>query len=293
MSGYFYKNVNISDLVISGSTTVPTYSGFPPSTPFQFIFSGFSKPYNFSYNYLYSTRPSGGGNIAPPQPDVSNYATAYTIPYASGTGTIPTTIPNNPGYSFKHISAYCWGGGGGGGGGGGTGDTGAGYTSGGGGGSGGDGGYAAIQSYPISGTVNYQVGNSGPGGAPGAGATPGSANSGKSGDDGTPGNSSYVIVNGINIVNGPGGKGGTGGGSGNTANNGGRGAKGSNGTGSYATPYSGTTSGNTAAGYYPTQNSGDGGPGGIGGPSGDGGNRGGDRGSPGTIGYVQVYLTYQ
>ena len=102
---YFYNGVDIFNLVSGSGTSVPGYTGFPQSTPFVYT-STIDKPANFSYTYLSS----------PYTTDVSNYATAY-IPLLSG-GTIPTTIPGASGYSFKHISAFCWGGNGGGGGGG-------------------------------------------------------------------------------------------------------------------------------------------------------------------------------
>ncbi len=278
MSSYFYNGMDITNLIEGGSTSVPDYIGFPESTPSIYT-SGLDKPYNFSYSYQGT--------------DVSNYATAFNISHTGGTGTIPTTIPGAPGYSFKHISAVCWGGGGGGGGGGGYGSGGVPikFNPGASGSPGNNGAYAAILSYPINGlTVNYYVGSGGNNGNGGANKIADKGDNGTSGNNGT---YSYVYVDGLSITYSPGGIGGPGGNGGNVVN-------GNSGTtpntpatddSTIASPgYSGTTSANIpGVPVYPAQNTGQGGGGGSTNP---GGNEG-FAGATGTPGYIQVYLTYQ
>jgi hypothetical protein len=180
MSNYLYKGVNISNLIKSGGTSSPPgYGGFPTSTAPTYNTTGLDKPYFFSYL-------SSGV-------DARNYSVAYGIEYSGGSsGPVPTSIPSSPGYSFKHISGYCYGGGGGGGGGGGNSTA----YGGGDGGTGGDGAFAAIISYPISGSVNYVAGNGGNGGS-------GNKVNDAGGNGNTGGSSSLTVgVTSILIANG-------------------------------------------------------------------------------------------
>jgi hypothetical protein len=274
---YFFNGVDISDLIEDGSTTVPDYVGFPKSTPCIYTTTGLDRPYNFSYSYQGT--------------DVSNYATAY-IPTLSG-GTIPTTIPGAPGYSFKHISAFCWGGNGGGGGGGGQGWPNG--EKGGNGGNSGTGGYAAIISYPI-GTqaVNYSVGVGGSPG-PGGDAANGPNGKGEPGTAGGTGGQTYINLNSpsgtTSIIHANGGNGGGGGNGGTSVNPGNSNGNGNGGTGSYTPGYTGTTTGVNSGPNYPpqpTNNTGKGGGGGS--PEGSGK---GSSGPGGVGGSLTVYLTYQ
>jgi hypothetical protein len=277
---YFYNGVDISNLIdTTGSSVPPNYGGFPTSKPHTYTGTGLDKPAIFSYSYQGS--------------DVSNYATAYNLSYTSGADTIPTSITGAPGYNFKHISAYCWGGGGGGGGGGGAGQ-GANIHGGGDGGTGGTGGYAAIVSYPISGNaVKYQVGTGGKGGVGGAGADPSFYNEGKNGNGGSNGNQSYVQVGGINIITGKAGNGGSGGDSGNAEKSPGKAKNGDSTEGSYNESYRGTTIKISAAHMFPKQTGGNGGGSGGGAPNGGPNPKDGSDGGAGNAGYVRVYLTYQ
>jgi hypothetical protein len=282
---YFYGGVNISDLVVSGSTAVPDYVGFPESNSHTYNSTGFDKPYNFSYIY---------GSA-----DVSNYATAVNTSYNSGSGSIPIAIPGAPGYNFKHISAYCWGGKGGGGGGGGSGyPIHKGET----GGDGGAGGYAAIISYPINGlTVKYSVGgggdNTNTGDGSGGDAAPKTGGKGDPGSRGDSGGQSYVSVGNTTIIYGNGGEGGSGGNGGTSTTPGGNKASaGDVGNGAYQPGYTGTTSASNGSPTtnYPNQNYGDSGNGGEGGEYNSNGNAGpGSRGNDGNGGYVQIYFSYQ
>ena len=259
MSGYFFNGVNISDLIQSGTTSAPpsnVYTGFPTSTAPTYKTTGLDKPYNFSFLYNGS--------------DVSNYATAYGIGFNAGTsGAIPTSIPGAPGYSFKHISGYCWGGGGGGGGGGGKN---SGSYGGGDGGTGGNGAFAAIVDYPISGsTVNYQSGGAGNGG---------SGHGSNKGDSGNSGGDSFINIGATTILFA---NGGGGGGGGNTANV----NSGGNGSGGFTAGYTGTTANTSPATSYPNNPSN----GGAGGNASF--NSGVNSGGDGSPGYLYVYLTYQ
>jgi len=266
MSGYFYNGVDISNLIVSSTTSAPpSYTNFPRSIAPTYNSTGLDKPYNFSYQY--------NGN------DVSNYSTAYGIAFNAGnSGSITTTIPNTTGYSFKHISGYCYGGGGGGGGGGGKNSV---SYGGGDGGAGGAGGFAAIVGYPISGqTVNYQSGSGGGGGS--------GENSNK-GVGGSPGGDSYIDVGEITIIHAYGGGGG---GGGNTANvnsgsKPGTAPHGSNGTGTVVSGYTGTFANTSPATSYPNNptNGGGGGNASF--------NSGVNKGGSGSPGYLHVYLTYQ
>ncbi len=264
MSGYYYNGVNISNLITSGTTSVPpSYTNFPTSTAPTYNTTSLDKPFNFSYKY--------NGT------DVANYATAYSLAYTGGkSGSIPISIPNSPGFSFKHISGYCWGGGGGGGGGGGNVNA----YGGGDGGSGGNGGFAAIINYPISGqTINYQVGNSGNGGGGNKGNS--------SGGNGNSGGSSYIYVGNTEILLANGGGGGGGGKTGGSDNKGSTAGSGGNGNGAIASGYTGTTANTSPSTSYPNNPS----------TGGGGGNAKYDNdtnsGGPGAPGYIEVYLTYQ
>jgi hypothetical protein len=273
MSGYLFNGVNVANLIINGSTTVPGYTSFPKSSPCQYTSTGLDKPYNFSYMY--------NGT------DVSNYATAYGFTYNGGntgnSGSIPTTIPNTN-TSFKHISGYCWGGGGGGGGGGSNTNS----YGGGDGGNGGDGAFAAIIDYPISGqSVNYSAGNNGGGGSAGTGkAGDTSANAGSPGKGG---GSSYVYVGNTQIILANGGSGGSGGEIGQFSNKGSAADDGKSGTSSYISGYTGTTSNSSPSTSYPN-NPGNGSNNGLGG---NGVYDDSNSGSDGASSYVAVYLSYQ
>lgn len=264
MSGYFFNGVDISNLITHGTTSAPpSYTGFPKSISPTYTTTGLDKPHNFLYNFNGS--------------DISNYATAYSLAFNGGTsGSISTAIPNMPGYSFKHISGYCWGGGGGGGGGGGNINA----YGGGDGGSGGAGGFAAILNYPISGqSVNYQAGNQGNGGK-------GNTNN-ASGGNGNNGGNSYIDVGSTQIILANGGGGGDGGKTGGGGSKGSTAASGGNGNGSVAANYTGTTANTSPDTSYPNNPS----------YGGGGGNAAYDNktnsGGSGSSGYVYVYLTYQ
>lgn len=266
MSGYYFNGVNISDLIQSGTSAPPSnvYAGFPTSTAPTYKATGLDKPYNFSFQYNGS--------------DVSNYATAYGIGFNAGTsGAIPISIPGAPGYSFKHISGYCYGGGGGGGGGGGK----NGSYGGGDGGTGGNGAFAAIVDYPISGsTVNYQSGSGGGGGR--------GENSNK-GYDGSAGGNSFINIGATTILFANGGGGGGGGATANSGANSkpGTAPSGGNGSSGFAAGYTGTTANTSPATSYPNNPSNGGGGGNA---SYNSGVNSGGNGSPG---YLYVYLTYQ
>ena len=257
MSGFFFNNINIADLIQSGSTSVPGYTGFPESTPFQYT-SGFDKPANFLYTYQGT--------------DISNYTTANMFVSTSNpdTGTIPLQIGNSN-YNFNYISVCGCGGGGGGGGGGNYNSTWG--LSGGDGGKGGAGGYAAVLNYPVSGanSLSYNIGTGGSG----------ENSKGKSG------NNTSVSVGSTTIISCDGGNGGSPGNGadnsnftpGNTGNSGGPGN---------STVISGNIKTNTP-GYPPQQ--GNGWSSGNGGSGGNGTDKSFGPGNSGNNGFVLVYLS--
>jgi hypothetical protein len=167
-SGYLYNGINITNLVASGGTTVPGYTGFPQSFPPSCTYTGFDRPANFSY--------SNNGT------DVSTTMTAHYFQNSTTNTTqnIPILIPNTS-TSFKSISICCAGGGAGGAGGG----SNTNVSSGGDGGNGGDGSYAALLDYPLSGysSINYKIGNFGYGGDGVNGSDVGTGKSGNGGND--------------------------------------------------------------------------------------------------------------
>ena len=250
-SGYYYNNINIANLIQTGSTPVPGFGGFPQSTPFQYS-SGFDKPANFSYTYQGT--------------DISNYTTANMFLSTSNTnsGNIPLQIGNSN--SYFNIVSVCGSGGGGGGGGGGNYYEldGVGYYDGGNGGAGGAGAYGAVLNYHVSGATNisYNVGTGGIG----------ENGTGKSG------NNTSVSVGNTTIIscdgNGsPGAYNGKNGDSGNTPD---------------STVVSGNITTNTSG--YPPQN-GTGWTSGGGGGGGNSTDKSFNSGTPGNTGFVLVYFS--
>lgn len=202
---YYYKGQDISTLLSGSGATITGYSNFPSTS-----YPGASIQQPLPLSYLYNGI------------DICNYCTAFTIANGPGSVTTYTADKANPGstITYKHVSAFCVGGGGGGGGGGGRGFGGTystSYNSGSPGGEGGQGGYGAIFKYPFnSGLLTINVGNGGSGGK-GGGRANILGTSGGNGGAGDPGNaSSLIISNDTNYflyVNG--GNGGDGGGAGN------------------------------------------------------------------------------
>ena len=190
-SSYFYKGINISELVKNGATTIPGYIGFPPSFLPSCNSTGFDKPSLFSYSYQGT--------------DVSNSTTAiYQVTGNTdndgGNGIIPLSIPGTNS-KYNYVSICCSGGGGGGGGAG----SGTNVTGGGDGGPGGNGAYAAVLNCPVSNIseINYSFGS---------GGESGNANNQTSpGEHGNSGGETTVYLGPIGNIVSPGGNGGKGG----------------------------------------------------------------------------------
>jgi hypothetical protein len=278
-SGYFYKNININNLVAPGSTTVPGYIGFPSSFLPSCNDTGFDKPTLFLYSYQGT--------------DVSNSTTAtYNVTNNANndgySGTIPLAIPGTS-IKYNYVSICCSGGGGGGGGGG----NGTNLAEGGDGAPGTSGSYAAVLDCPVSSisAINFSIGS---------GGTSGNANNGVgAGAPGNKGGDTSVSLGIIGSINCEGGFRGNGGGP--TPGS----AKGSNGnktaTSASNIGFSNYTSAITTVNAptytplnYPPQNqsfSPDKGKGAFG--DGGAGNTGGNSsgGKPGNAGFVLVYLS--
>ena len=258
-SGYYYNNINIENLIQSGSTPVPGFN--ISATPFQYS-SGFDKPANFSYTYQGT--------------DISNYTTANMFVSTSNTnsGNIPLLIPNTNGSYFNYVSV-CGSGGGGGGGGGGN------YITelydGGNGGSGGSGSYGAIVAFPLSGatSLSYIVGGGGDG----------------QNTKGTQGGNTSVSVGNTTIISCPGGNGGS---PGNGATINGNGSPGANGYANNSSVIPGYSSiENANSNSYPEfpPQQGNGYTNGNGGGGGNSTTQNFNAGSKGNAGFVLVYFS--
>ena len=171
---YFYKNSDITNFFITGTSTVTGFSGINYTSGSSVLMD---KPYNFNM-----TTPSG---------DISKlmYANVSSLSTV-GPGTI--TVPSN----HNAISAFIMGGGGGGGGGGGCGyNLLWGRYSGGDGSPGGDGNMTISYPYvPIlpGSTITYQVGAQGNNGGGGNDAPKTNGGSGNYGGSGNTGGASYI-----------------------------------------------------------------------------------------------------
>ena len=100
---YLYKSVNISNLTQSGGySTVPGFTGFPLQQVQQNYTSTVTNPFPLSYANV---------NLSTGIPaDVAlNFCTAYTTGALTGNSIINMPLNN---ITYKHISAYGWGGGG-------------------------------------------------------------------------------------------------------------------------------------------------------------------------------------
>jgi hypothetical protein len=274
-SSYKYNGQDVYNLLNStGLSNSTPFKNFPTSPAPQYG-STIDMPLLFNYKV---------NNV-----DLSNTNTAHNGQY-NATGTITITNPpagtiNVP---YKHISAFCCGGGGGGGGGGGAGGDGFGDRGNGGeGGDGAPGGYAAVVQYPINNEA--VVLTIGAGGLGGGGGSKNTNSTGQSGGAGDPGEITTLKIGNATVLQAYGGGYGKGG-------QGGRTSKGANGNTNANTTNSAATGGkintidaNTPSSpYWPTNNS-------VGGLGGDGGNvpSSSNSGDPGSNGYAQVWFLYQ
>jgi hypothetical protein len=230
---YFYKGVDINDLIQPGGTVdvngYSFYSGFPKTvTPVGAngtrLYTNFASPGGFTQLYKFNTNTDIGinpnsGNLS----TISEFSARYIDYYYTDGSKITITSPFTP---CNHISVACIGGGGGSGGGGGIGQ-GVSVFTGGNGGDGGDGGYAAAEKIPLNGQAIYlTVGKGGSGGGGGPKADPNFHNEGGDGSPGGNGGPTTLNIGNTNILTGYGGDGGSGGGGGNKANFGGNGGNG-------------------------------------------------------------------
>lgn len=278
-SNYKYNNQDIYKLLDStGLSNTNYFKNFPTSAGATYG-SQIDRPLPFNYQV--------NGT------DLSNTNTAYNLTYNTPTGTTPITVNNPPtatiNVPYKHISAFCCGGGGGGGGGGGAGvDAIGNWGNGGEGGSGAPGGYAAVVQYPVASTdqIVLSIGAGGNGG--GGGARDPSAR-GEPGDAGGRGEISSLKIGNITVLQAYGGGNGNGG-RGGAANKGSNGNTNGNTTNSLATGGKNTTTdANTPTfPFWPTNNS-------TGGFRGIGGNQPTSAGSgdPGSSGFAEVWFLYQ
>lgn len=198
---FSYKGVDISNLIITGTSSISGFTGFPNYSPAT------------AYSY---ERPIPFG-IQVNNVEVANQMNSKYIEY----NTAQVTTYSLPA-SYDSIRAIIAGGGGGGGG-----RGGCGYdlqerqrTSGAYGNDGGDGIYTYLSNEInlVSSTINLKVGGGGEGGNNGGDADEKDSSSGGNGNSGDPGQESYIRItttNGTYTVYANGGSGGSGGGGGN------------------------------------------------------------------------------
>jgi hypothetical protein len=247
---YFYKGLDINELIEDGGTTTPSganyFTGFPKcrisnlTTNFESCgLEGFIK--NYTYQNTSIETPSEIGT--PLNSNINKIVAKYTT-YTDNSAINSSVYFNTnrviiPPPFCNHISAVCCGGSGGGGGGGGRG-----YksifpielvTNGGDGGDGGAGGYAAVERVPVNDTIFLTIGQGGSGEPGGKNASGWQIESGDSGWSGSDGHETILKIGNKTIITANGGGGGSGGGSGNVTSNGGSGSRGSNGNG-YVNP---------------------------------------------------------
>lgn len=214
---FTYKNVDITNLITTGSTTSNAYVGFPP--------------YEQASPYSYERPLPFGLNVS--NVPLSNVMNSKYVEFNTGINndnnppkntTIYTTY--NVSSSYDSIRAVIAGGGGGGGGRGGCGwnDPGNKRNNGAYGNTGGVGAYTYLASDVSlqSTSISLKIGAGGDGGSNGGDRdTKGGSGSGANGNSGSTGQDSYIVVNTSNgsfTVYANGGSGGSGGGGGNANN---------------------------------------------------------------------------
>jgi hypothetical protein len=284
MSNYTFKNISISNIILSGNTTVSNnYIGFPKSILPQYPI--IETPLPFSYTDANLTNANNSFNNVNSTKDLSNRTTLISIQYSGTTNINFNSIPTG----VKYISGYCVGGSGGGGGAGGGGWTGFNGKNGGDGGGGGPGNYASIVQYEVPSSpynIDITVGSGGNGGQGGGRAkhNTGTGNSGKSGNSGNAGTPSIISISGSPIISGSGGGAGPYGASGNSGSDGGDSQPATSPPGTSYGAGGNYTIVNYKSPYPPyTVN---------GGAGGNGSKEAGNDGAAGTSGIVTLYFLY-